>query len=80
MRETVELDLVQNADNMDTGVFELHMNRRHGESLGGLEYLSLGRCSEYVVLCWRLFHGTLHRIRHDIPHEHGEFHAEAEDG
>lgn len=53
--------------------FEMHMNMRHGDSLGGLEMLELGRCSDYVTLCWQRFHARLHRLRIDLDHDHEQY-------
>ena len=72
------MNLVRSADNMDDVIFETHMNKRHAESLGGLEELDLNHCSDYAILCWRRFHNSLHRIRPDIEHEHGAYRPEGE--
>lgn len=66
--------IVKHGDDMDDNDFELHMNKRHADSLGGLSDVSLAHASSYVVHCWRLFHKTLHRLRQPgINHEHAEY-------
>lgn len=66
--------VVKHGDDMDDNSFELHMNMRHAESLGGLSDVSFAHASGYVLHCWRIFHKTLHRLRQpDINHEHAPY-------
>lgn len=70
--EATELDLVQNAENMDRRIFCLHMTHRHGDSLGGMEELNPAVQNDYTEQLWRTFHDRLHkvRIRAELDHEH----------
>lgn len=68
---------VRSADNMSLEDFEMHMNVRHKDSLGaGQEHLTLSSTTPYIVQCYRVFHRTLHRLRRDIEHEHGQYRPE----
>jgi hypothetical protein len=65
--------LVVSIDDMDSGTFRIHMNRRHDESLGyagKLPRFFFADNDEYIERCYRAFHGTLHRLLPDIRHEH----------
>lgn len=74
MMSAEKVAVVKHSDDMDDNSFELHMNRRHSESLGGLSDVSFAHTSPYVMHCWRLFHRTLHRLRQpDINHEHAPY-------
>lgn len=65
----MNLTLVADPDQMSFLVFAKHFSFRHQDSLGGLRELPEDM-SEYVELCYRNFHRTLHRIRPDLEHEH----------
>lgn len=67
---------VRSADNMSLEDFEMHMNMRHSDSLGGMEHITLRPSQQYVNFCWRKFHSTIHRLRADIMHEHGPYKPE----
>lgn len=69
-----EKELVQDADNMDSEEFSLHMTHRHLESLGGLKYLP-DNLGDYVEECYRIFHDRLHATRVDLIHEHSRHHS-----
>lgn len=70
--------VVKHIDDMDDNSFELHMNNRHSDSLGGLSDISFAHATTYVVHCWRLFHKTLHRLRQGaITHEHAEYQGDS---
>lgn len=66
------VELVQNADNMDRRIFCLHMTHRHQDSLGGMSELNPAAQSDYTEELWRTFHDRLHkvRIRAELDHEH----------
>lgn len=68
--EKVEIELVQNADNMSSRIFCLHMTHRHRDSLGGMTELRMQ--DEYTEELWRTFHDRLHKVRprSDYDHEH----------
>ena len=69
-----EAEMVRNADQMSTEHFELHMNKRHGSSLGGLPVLNLIGKSPGLVAAWRAFHRRLHLLAlpGQMEHEHEE--------
>jgi hypothetical protein len=69
MKLTSDKDLVQDADNMSSKEFSLHMTHRHHDSLGGLKYLP-DNLGDYVEECYRIFHDRLHATRVDLEHEH----------
>jgi hypothetical protein len=62
------IDRVRHIDYMNNKFFCMHMTKRHHESLGGLSHLWVA--SPKVLDAWRAFHEQLHRVRHDLLHEH----------
>lgn len=71
--DSAEKLLVVSIDDMDSGTFRIHMNRRHGGSLGyagKLPRFFFADNTEYIERCYRAFHNTLHRLSLDIGHEH----------
>lgn len=70
--ERVEIELVQNADNMSSRIFCLHMTHRHRDSLGGMTELSPESQNDYTEELWRTFHDRLHKVkvRSQLDHEH----------
>ena len=73
--EEISVDLVQDADNMSTVIFCLHMTHRHPDALGGMSELSPTMQSEYTEELWRIFHDKLHGSRklfpfYEVNHEH----------
>lgn len=65
-----EKQLVQNADDMNSDDFNMHMTVRHPDSLGDMTEII--HVSQYVEDCWRSFHDRLHGIRFDFQHEHAD--------
>lgn len=73
---TAEKILVVHTRDMSHEDFARHMNTRHSDSLGDLNYLDweymgldLGHHID-VVMAWRAFHRRLHELRLDYDHEH----------
>lgn len=62
-----EPTLVVLAEDMSDRDFTRHMNKRHRDSLGGLNRL----WNSSIIGMWRTFHGHLHRWRIYKDHEHG---------
>ena len=72
---TVDSILIVSIDGMDSKTFRMHMNHRHGASLGFAGRLPKGFFednTEYIESCYRAFHRALHRLSVDIEHEHQE--------
>lgn len=61
-------ELVTSEEEMDDRTFTLHMNFRHGDSLGGLSQLWFADAATHEA--WRAFHWRLHSLRVDLEHEH----------
>jgi hypothetical protein len=68
----IEIVLVQDADEMDTNRFLLHLQHRHPESRPAGTKPIEWFVSDYVEDCYRIFHDKLHELRVDIHHEHEE--------
>jgi hypothetical protein len=67
-----EAEMVRNPDSMSDEHFELHMNKRHGDELGGLPVLALVGKSPGLVAAWRAFHRRVHKLSPPgrMQHEH----------
>jgi hypothetical protein len=72
--ELAQVRLVVHTRDMDHDNFARHMNARHRDSLGGLNYIDFTYMSmehdEGVVMAWRAFHKRLHELRLDLSHKH----------
>jgi hypothetical protein len=70
----ISVDIVQDADNMSTEIFCLHMTHRHSDSLGGMSELNPLVQSDYTEELWRIFHDKLHDRKlfpfREVTHEH----------
>jgi phosphoribosyl 1,2-cyclic phosphodiesterase len=68
----LDIELVQNADNMNRRIFCLHMTHRHSDSLGGMSELNPAVQNDYTEELWRTFHDRLHKVkmRSELDHEH----------
>jgi hypothetical protein len=67
-----EVEVVQNAANMDLYLFVKHFNMRHSESLGLSGAPLPAELSPAVEEAYRAFHRNLHLRRLGLSHTHGD--------